>query len=408
MKRKRCFIVAFVALVSIFQLAVAEQPYKLNDQLFTAGFRILHPDKNYAFDPATRTLNVYLPSKALLENDFDAYYNIDIERDYPTPLKKKLFMESEKYLEMQRNLTNNHNAIVKDIFHVDVDCKGSLIYDLDRGGFKTDLYIGNDFKLNIPQSLKNKVIRNDAYNLECFIPINNLEIASRMEDDKDEFRYIIRFKYNPNAVDEESVKTNRARTVKSQTAKEKGRGKVYFRSNKDEIISENLKNTVFELYDIVLYNSFTGEIIWSILLGDQSNNQSSNLMANVLVPPSKKINSEEDNNVFDAVEQAPQFLAGNLNKWLSSNIRYPESAQKKGIGGRVVVQFIIERDGSVCEVKVIKGVDKDLDAEASRVVKKMPKWQPGKSNGHPVRTRFTLPINFNIVEAKEEDENSDG
>lgn len=105
---------------------------------------------------------------------------------------------------------------------------------------------------------------------------------------------------------------------------------------------------------------------------------------------------KEDNKVFDVVEQAPQFLGGNLNKWLSNNIRYPEAAQQNGVSGRVIVQFVVERDGSITDVKVVKGVDKDLDAEAVRVVKKMPKWQPGKNNGHPVRTKFTLPINFTI------------
>ena len=101
---------------------------------------------------------------------------------------------------------------------------------------------------------------------------------------------------------------------------------------------------------------------------------------------------------FEAVEQPPVFPGGQsaLNKFLSSNIRYPESAQRDGISGRVVVKFVVEKDGSVSGATVIKGVDKALDQEALRVVKKMPKWQPGKQGGEAVRVYFTLPVTFKL------------
>ena len=77
-------------------------------------------------------------------------------------------------------------------------------------------------------------------------------------------------------------------------------------------------------------------------------------------------------------------------------MHYPEAAQQNDIQGRVVVQFVVEKDGSVGSATILKGVDKDLDREALRVVKKMPKWQPGKNNGVPVRSYFRLPVQFRM------------
>ena len=115
-------------------------------------------------------------------------------------------------------------------------------------------------------------------------------------------------------------------------------------------------------------------------------------------PPKPPEPPKEDNKVFEAVEQPPAFPGGEaaLMKWLSSNIRYPESAQQNGTQGRVIIRFVVEKDGSISDVKVAKGVDKELDNEAVRVVKRMPKWQPGKNNGQAVRTAFNLPVTFKL------------
>ena len=102
--------------------------------------------------------------------------------------------------------------------------------------------------------------------------------------------------------------------------------------------------------------------------------------------------------IFTAVEQPAEFPGGQeaLMKWLSNNIRYPENAQQNGTQGRVTVRFVVEKDGSVSGATILKGVDKDLDAEALRVVKRMPKWQAGKNNGQAVRSYFTLPVTFRL------------
>ncbi len=102
--------------------------------------------------------------------------------------------------------------------------------------------------------------------------------------------------------------------------------------------------------------------------------------------------------IFVAVEQNAEFPGGMpaLMKWLSNNIRYPEAAQQNDVQGRVIVRFVVEKDGSVSGAQIVKGVDKDLDKEALRVVSKMPKWQAGKNNGVAVRSYFTLPVNFKL------------
>ncbi|WP_294721626.1 energy transducer TonB [Prevotella sp.] len=106
----------------------------------------------------------------------------------------------------------------------------------------------------------------------------------------------------------------------------------------------------------------------------------------------------EQNKVFDVVEQQPQFPGGMgaLNQWLGSNIKYPAMAAENGIEGRVIVQFVVERDGSVSGVHVVRGVDPSLDKEATRVVAQMPKWIPGKQNGSAVRVKYTVPVTFRL------------
>lgn len=106
----------------------------------------------------------------------------------------------------------------------------------------------------------------------------------------------------------------------------------------------------------------------------------------------------EQNKVFEVVEQQPQFPGGMgaLNQWLGSNIKYPAMAAENGIEGRVIVQFVVERDGSVSGVHVVRGVDSSLDKEATRVVAQMPKWIPGKQNGSAVRVKYTVPVTFRL------------
>ena len=107
---------------------------------------------------------------------------------------------------------------------------------------------------------------------------------------------------------------------------------------------------------------------------------------------------EEETKVFDVVEQMPSFPGGPsaLMQFLSSNIKYPVVAEENGVQGRVVCTFVVEKDGSITDVRVIKSVDPSLDKEAMRVVKSMPKWIPGKQNGSAVRVKYTVPVTFRL------------
>ena len=107
---------------------------------------------------------------------------------------------------------------------------------------------------------------------------------------------------------------------------------------------------------------------------------------------------EEETKVFDVVEQMPQFPGGQqaLLEYLSKNIKYPVIAEENGVQGRVIVTFVVERDGSITDVKVVKSVDPSLDKEAQRVVKAMPHWIPGKQNGSAVRVKYTVPVTFRL------------
>ena len=106
----------------------------------------------------------------------------------------------------------------------------------------------------------------------------------------------------------------------------------------------------------------------------------------------------DDSKVFTSVEQMPQFPGGEaeLMKYLSKNIKYPTMAMENNIQGRVVVQFVVTKTGSIGEVKVVRSVDRDLDREAIRVCKSLPKFTPGKMNGQAVNVWYTLPVNFKL------------
>lgn len=102
--------------------------------------------------------------------------------------------------------------------------------------------------------------------------------------------------------------------------------------------------------------------------------------------------------VFDVVEEMPSFPGGasGLMAYLGQNIKYPVVAEENGIQGRVIVTFVVERDGSITDVKVVKSVDPSLDKEAVRVIKIMPRWKPGKQNGAAVRVKYTTPVTFRL------------
>ena len=116
---------------------------------------------------------------------------------------------------------------------------------------------------------------------------------------------------------------------------------------------------------------------------------------------------DPDNPVFEVVEVMPEFPDGGmpgLMNFLSNNIKYPVNAQKRGVQGRVSVQFIVNADGSISDVGIIRAVDPDLDGEAVRVISTMPKWKPGTQRGKPVRVKYTVPVMFRLPDEDKKEE----
>ena len=132
--------------------------------------------------------------------------------------------------------------------------------------------------------------------------------------------------------------------------------------------------------------------------GTEDRNVTRTLKEEVVVEKKEEKPKEVKEEVFRSVEQMPQFPGGEaaLMKYLQSHINYPPMAAENNVQGRVVVQFVVDKTGKVGEVKVVRSVDKDLDKEAVRVCKSLPKFTPGRQNGQAVSVWYTLPVTFKL------------
>lgn len=146
----------------------------------------------------------------------------------------------------------------------------------------------------------------------------------------------------------------------------------------DEIMKSKVSISVFD----VLNGSEDGEVL-----------KAKQMLVTEPVKP-----KVEEYKVFEVVEQMPSFPGGDvaLMQYLSKNIKYPPVAEEMGIQGRVICTFVVERDGSVSDIRIKRSVDPSLDKEAIRVVSGMPKWIPGRQNGQMVRVKYTLPVTFRL------------
>ena len=132
--------------------------------------------------------------------------------------------------------------------------------------------------------------------------------------------------------------------------------------------------------------------------GTDDRNVTRELKNEVVVEEKKPVVEEKKEEIFKSVEQMPTFPGGDaaLMKYLSSHIQYPTMAQENNIQGKVIVQFVVTKTGAVGEVKVVSSVNKDIDREAVRVCKSLPKFVPGRQNGQPVSVWYTLPVTFKL------------
>lgn len=193
------------------------------------------------------------------------------------------------------------------------------------------------------------------------------------------------------------AKVERKEIVKQQEVEkvvEKVKSSVKFTApvikNDDEVKPEDEMKTQEEIMDSKVAVGFAN------VVGNDENGEVLKAKEVIATEPVKP--KEEENKVFDVVEQMPSFPGGTgaLMKFLNENIHYPVVAQENGVQGRVVISFVVERDGHITDVQVARSVDPSLDKEAQRVVKSMPKWIPGKQNGSAVRVKFNVPVAFRL------------
>ena len=193
------------------------------------------------------------------------------------------------------------------------------------------------------------------------------------------------------------AKVERKEIVKQQEVEkvvEKVKSSVKFTApvikKDDEVKPEDELKTQEEIMDSKVAVGFAN------VVGNDENGEVLKAKEVIATEPVKP--KEEENKVFDVVEQMPSFPGGNsaLMQYLSKNIKYPVVAEENGIQGRVICTFVVERDGRVTDVRVVKSVDPSLDKEAVRVVSSMPACIPGKPNGSAVRVKYTLPVTFRL------------
>ncbi len=128
----------------------------------------------------------------------------------------------------------------------------------------------------------------------------------------------------------------------------------------------------------------------------QSNEDKGEAVEIKYVPAVVEEEEVEEQQIFQVVEEMPEFPGGMAEcmKFLAKNIKYPTIAQENGVQGRVIVQFVVNKDGTIVDPVVVRSVDPYLDKEALRVIKAMPKWKPGKQRGKAVRVKYTVPVTF--------------
>ena len=160
------------------------------------------------------------------------------------------------------------------------------------------------------------------------------------------------------------------------------------------------QQTVVKYVAPVVVDSVKVEDQSKLMISDEQVATTENKAATEIVEEKHEEVVEEkvEEEVFVVVEEMPEFPGGTLalRQYLASAVKYPVIAQENGIQGKVYVNFVVEKDGSVTKAKIARGVDPSLDAEALRVVSTLPKWKPGKQRGAPVRVSYTVPISFKL------------
>ena len=172
--------------------------------------------------------------------------------------------------------------------------------------------------------------------------------------------------------------------------------------NKKSVENNNIPNVTSEITDttaVFTNDSGKGENHDSVTVSCYLTINVDDAMTDVKNNGSYILAESDENTIHTVVDDWPEYPGGDTAqmRFLNENIKYPIAAKENGIQGRVICNFVVERDGSITNVLITRGVDPSLDKEALRVIRSMPKWAPGKIDGKPVRARFTLPVTFKIT-----------
>lgn len=305
----------------------------------------------------------YLPVKELsnesicliLENDVFGYFE-DVTEKYNTPLKAKRFKNSQEYAELKLQLDSIKKQLLKNTFYTIRSLSEDEIFDLDKQLFKIRLpYVLTDnyicFESNDPHF--------DEYDFTT--PQIDEDTAFKIESNPCEI--IIFVKFTGYGIDKQAI----CEPTEVYIA-DKKTGYIYFEYTPNDEFPEETSNVEDEIVE------------------------------DEIVQHTEPIEVTNEDKVYERVEVMPEFPGGipALFTFISEHLIYPEEAQQLAIQGRVIVRFVVGKDGTLSNFKISKGSSLILDSEALRVCKhpEMPKWKPGRHNGEPVNVYMYIPINF--------------
>lgn len=287
----------------------------------------------------------------LLRNDIIGYYNL--QDRYNTPLKVKRFKNSEKYSEFEENFAVERKNFLDGIYYAVTEVESE--YDLNKGTFTIAL------------------------------PFNGYDNRVSLKTRNDNFKY---GSYITNCIDEDT-----AYRIESNPCI-----LVVFIKFTGETTGFDIKECVCNPIKAYIADKKSGEIYYECIHQKESEGIAT-ITPSSPPQPKKEIESDKDK-VYNVVEQMPKFPGGDvaLFKFISKNLVYPKKAIKENAEGRVIVKFVVSKDGSLKNISILRGCSPELNQEAMRIFQlpTMPKWTPGTRNGEPVNVTFSFPITFKL------------
>lgn len=333
--------------------------------------------------------------KKVLCSDMTEYFDIDKNIVY-FPERLREFKASDEGLKLEKELNDKKNEIREDIFYITRKVPN---YDVESAAYQIDLREisftqkstqPNDIPLTSTIYFLNFVSTDPNFTGE---PLSQLDFFITPGLDKNTVNNIEIHSTEARVYFNIAGSNRNGEFVAVPIAVEilnKSNGEVYY-----EYIVDNSQFSEKDMEAILRHLEESAGV--EIIIDSSSES--------AIVPPPPPLIAEpkgnnipESEKIYEVVEEVPQFPGGDvaLIKWMNQNVHYPESCAVNGVQGTCIVKFVVEKDGTVTKTKIVKGVNKELDAEAVRVVMSMPVWKPGRNNGEAVRSYFTLPVKFRL------------